>query len=63
MVGRFFALPDSSSGVNCDGCRRAMTHDERVYPDPYTFNPERFFDENGNLNNDSRVLAYGFGRR
>ncbi len=40
-----------------------MTHDESVYTDPYTFNPERFFDKNGKLNNDSRVLAYGFGRR
>jgi len=42
---------------------RAMTHDESVYPEPFVFKPERFFDENGKLNNDNRVLAYGFGRR
>jgi len=41
----------------------AMTHDESVYPDPFTFKPERFFDADGKLNNDNRILAYGFGRR
>lgn len=42
---------------------RAITHDESLYPDPYTFKPERFLDSNGELNSDDRVLAYGFGRR
>ncbi|PPQ87679.1 hypothetical protein CVT25_011446 [Psilocybe cyanescens] len=41
----------------------AMTHDEVVYPDAFSFNPDRFFDEDGVLNGDDRVLAYGFGRR
>ncbi|KAF8957569.1 cytochrome P450 [Flammula alnicola] len=41
----------------------AMTHDEDVYPDPYSFKPERFLDATGNLNDDNRILAYGFGRR
>ena len=41
----------------------AMTHDENFYPDPFTFNPERFFNADGKLNDDSRSLAYGFGRR
>ena len=41
----------------------AMTHDEKFYPDPFTFQPERFFNGDGTLNDDSRVLAYGFGRR
>jgi hypothetical protein len=40
-----------------------MTHDENVYPDPFTFKPERFFNADGKLNDDSRILAYGFGRR
>jgi len=40
-----------------------MTHDERVYPEPFAFKPERFFDNNGDLNDDDRILAYGFGRR
>ncbi len=41
----------------------AMTHDENVYPDPFAFKPERYLYANGKLNDDSRVLAYGFGRR
>ena len=41
----------------------AMAHDEDVYPDPFTFKPERFLKEDGSLNEESRILAYGFGRR
>jgi cytochrome P450 len=41
----------------------AMTHDENVYPDPFAFKPERFLNADGTLNDDNRVLAYGFGRR
>ncbi|KAF8880418.1 cytochrome P450 [Infundibulicybe gibba] len=40
----------------------AMTHDEKVYKDPDSFQPERYF-EDGKLNNDDTVLAFGFGRR
>ncbi|KAF9259940.1 cytochrome P450 [Marasmius fiardii PR-910] len=39
-----------------------MTHDEQVYEKPYDFNPDRYF-ENGKLNDDRDVLAFGFGRR
>ena len=42
---------------------RAMTHDENVYPEPFAFKPERFLDKNGELNDDDRILAFGFGRR
>ena len=42
---------------------RAMNHDEDVYPEPFAFKPERFFDENGKLNQNDRILSYGFGRR
>lgn len=42
---------------------RAMTRDEKLYPDPLKFKPERFFDNDGKLDNNKRVLAYGFGRR
>ncbi|CAA7259457.1 unnamed protein product [Cyclocybe aegerita] len=41
----------------------AMTHDPEVYKSPHEFQPKRFLDENGTLNGDERVLAYGFGRR
>ena len=42
---------------------RAMTHDAEKYPRPNQFIPERFLNERGELNDDSTVLAYGFGRR
>ncbi|KAK7037784.1 hypothetical protein VNI00_010745 [Paramarasmius palmivorus] len=38
----------------------AMTRDERVYPEPEEFKPERFLNTNMNIND---ILAYGFGRR
>ena len=42
---------------------RAMTRDEDVYPEPSLFKPERFLDQNGCINDDKHILAYGFGRR
>ncbi|PPR05124.1 hypothetical protein CVT24_010380 [Panaeolus cyanescens] len=41
----------------------AMTHDENRYPEPMAFKPERFLNDDGTLNQDDRILAYGFGRR
>ena len=42
-----------------------MLYDERVYPDPYEFKPERFL-KNGKLDSsvrDPMDIAFGFGRR
>ncbi|KAH7925827.1 cytochrome P450 [Leucogyrophana mollusca] len=41
----------------------AMSHNEAKYPDPAEFKPERFFDANGELNDDTVSMAFGFGRR
>ena len=43
---------------------RGMAHDESRYPDPHTFIPERFLNDDGSLKpNDMEHVAYGFGRR
>ncbi|KIJ66911.1 hypothetical protein HYDPIDRAFT_85366 [Hydnomerulius pinastri MD-312] len=41
----------------------AMSRDETKYPDAKEFRPERFFEKDGELNDDSVALAFGFGRR
>jgi len=43
----------------------AMLYDERIYPDPHEFKPERFL-KNGKLDSsvrDPMDIAFGFGRR
>jgi cytochrome P450 len=43
---------------------RAMAHDESRYPDPHTFMPERFLNDDGSLKpNDIEHIVFGFGRR
>ncbi|KAG2147549.1 cytochrome P450 [Suillus clintonianus] len=41
----------------------AITHNEAKYPNPDEFKPERFFDADGQLNNDTVSFAFGAGRR
>ncbi|KAF9459021.1 cytochrome P450 [Collybia nuda] len=41
----------------------AITRDEEKYPDPDSFNPDRFFTADGELNEDNTILTFGFGRR
>lgn len=41
----------------------AMTRNEQKYPNPSQFSPERFLDAEGNLNDDTVDIAFGFGRR
>ena len=44
---------------------REMTHDEAIYPSPFTFDPSRFL-KDGRLSDtiqDPRSMFFGFGRR
>ena len=46
-------------------CRR-ICHDEKVYPDPGTFNPDRFLGPDGKIDpsvKDPEVRVFGSGRR
>lgn len=40
-----------------------MTRNEAKYANPEQFQPERFLDDNGELNGDTMSYAYGAGRR
>lgn len=42
---------------------RAILHDEKDYPDPLVFNPERFVPEEGKELPPEPTAAFGFGRR
>ncbi|KAF8148392.1 cytochrome P450 [Crassisporium funariophilum] len=42
----------------------AMAHDAEQYPDPFTFNPDRFVKKDGSdVQRDPREIVFGFGRR
>ncbi|KAI0653349.1 cytochrome P450 [Cubamyces menziesii] len=44
----------------------AITHDEKKYPEPFAFKPERYLADDGTLDcstNDPSRYAFGFGRR
>jgi cytochrome P450 len=40
-----------------------MLHNEKEYPQPEKFLPERFVALGGNAPRDPRTLVFGFGRR
>ncbi|OJA18518.1 hypothetical protein AZE42_11666 [Rhizopogon vesiculosus] len=40
-----------------------MTHDEKKYPSPDEFKPERFLHKDGSLTSDTMPLGFGWGRR
>ena len=44
---------------------RAILHDEKAYPEPETFRPERFLKEDGTINPGvpDPTTSFGFGRR
>lgn len=57
-------FPAFPANVDYNLCR-AYVRDPKVYPDPETFNPERFLKDgklDPNVQNPSNIV-FGFGRR
>ena len=56
-------------GLQVECIRRAMLHDEAMYPEPFRFYPDRWLDSDGKLLDESKAplhpfkAAFGFGRR
>jgi cytochrome P450 len=51
--------------LSIDASNRAMSRDEKDYPEPHIFNPERFL-KGGQIDPSVRSpidIAFGFGRR
>ena len=45
---------------------RGILHDEKLYPEPYKFRPERYIDDtvkDDSKNPDPNKFAFGYGRR
>ncbi|KAF8634127.1 hypothetical protein AX15_001059 [Amanita polypyramis BW_CC] len=55
-----FYIPKGSIVI---GSTWAFSRDESRYPDPEPFRPERFFNPDGTLNDDTVEYVFGFGRR
>lgn len=52
--------------TSSDALGRMILHDEKMYPEPLRFNPDRFADETQNSAqgiNELPLAAFGFGRR
>ncbi|KAF9225701.1 cytochrome P450 [Gyrodon lividus] len=51
------------AGATVLGCHWAISRDPVAFPDPETFDPQRWLDPNGQLRTDMRFYTFGFGRR
>ncbi|KAG0701010.1 cytochrome P450 [Suillus ampliporus] len=51
------------AGTIVFGNHWAISRDPEVYPEPYSFKPQRWIDDEGRLRDDLRNFVYGFGRR
>ncbi|KAG2121266.1 cytochrome P450 [Suillus clintonianus] len=55
-----YCIPE---GATVYGCHWAISRDPVAFPDPETFNPQRWLDSEGRLKDNMQFIIYGFGRR
>ncbi|KAK0446235.1 cytochrome P450 [Armillaria borealis] len=60
-VYRGYYIPAAKGQI--DARCRAILHDEKSYPNPLVFNPDRFMHEDGKELQPNPIAAFGFGRR
>ncbi|KAK0185198.1 cytochrome P450 [Armillaria mellea] len=59
-VYRGYHIP---AGTTVIGNAWAMLHDEKYYPNPMVFDPDRFIPQDGKKTQPEPTVAFGFGRR
>ncbi|KAG1798591.1 cytochrome P450 [Suillus plorans] len=51
------------AGATVIGNHWAILNDPEVFPEPQTFNPQRWIDDAGRVRDDLKFFTFGFGRR
>ncbi|KAF8553151.1 cytochrome P450, partial [Imleria badia] len=51
------------AGESVFGCHWAISRDPEAFPDPEKFDPQRWIDDDGRLQNNMTSYPFGFGRR
>ncbi|KAG1855932.1 cytochrome P450 [Suillus subluteus] len=60
IIWKGFRIP---AGATVYGCHWAISHDATAFPDPETFNPQRWVEPCGHIRPDLKSFPFGFGRR
>lgn len=66
MANTWYNVSSASCFKGSNSLNRGILHDPAVYPDPLSFNPSRFLDQEANAKKGVNPLpdaAFGFGRR
>ncbi|KAH7904937.1 cytochrome P450 [Hygrophoropsis aurantiaca] len=60
VIWNGMCIPEGASVI---GCHWAITRDPELFPNPETFDPQRWLTKDGSFRSDIRTFTYGFGRR
>ncbi|KAJ8587529.1 cytochrome P450 [Rhizopogon salebrosus TDB-379] len=60
VIWRNYCIP---AGTTVIGNHWAICRDPEYYPEPHSFKPQRWIDDQGDLRDDLKLPIFGFGRR